>query len=291
MELHEGEHACCEPFDFKAKYIEQWFDKDSVGKPAILDVLECENNDYVTNRTKTFLATPIESSSPGSPIQAAWDNICNTIDEKFSSIHIRKGTIEMFLRREVDCKNPELKIISPGLTAISLPMPRSLGSDSDPKDTSLTIFSGLASVLLPLPRRLESVVETKNDMLPIAHWLSTIQLPLPSALNHVARIRGNITHDVTLAEVCDAECSSSSKEKDQYVYDNDEQLKMGKSNGGGREQIEYKIQDRKGKIECSSTQGGGVEDEKMQKACLPFHDDPTTSGTIMPVATESTMDR
>ncbi len=199
---YEGEHACCES-NFKAKYIEKWFDKESMGKPAILDVLECGNNDYITDRTTPFLSTPIESSSPGSPILAAWDGICNMIDEKFSPRHIRKGTIEMFLRREVDCKNQHLKIITPGLTAISLPIPRSLGSESETKDTALTILPGLAAVHLPLPRRLENVVETKNDILPIAQGLSAFQLPLPSALNHVARIRDDITHHVTLAEVCD----------------------------------------------------------------------------------------
>ncbi len=294
---YEGEYNCFEP-DFKVKHAKKCSVKESMGNPALLDVLEWENDEYAMDMMPNFLSTSIESSGPRSPMLEAWDGICNMFDEKFSPGHIRKGTLEMnstcFLRRVVDCKKHHLKIITPGLTTISLPIPRSLGrSESEIKDDAvLTILPGLAAVTLPLPRRLKNVVKTNKDKLPIAPGLSPFQLLTPNDLNDVARIKDDMTHDVALAEVWDAEYSSSLKEKDQYQYENEQQSKAGKSNEGGRGQTEYKIEDRERKIECSNTQGGDMENEKMQQnACRPFHDGSTISGNIISVTTESRIDR
>ncbi len=272
--------------------------KESMGNPALLDVLEWENDGYAMDMMPKFWSTSIASSSPRNPMLQAWDGIYNIFDEKFSPGHIRKGTLEMnstcSLRRVVDCTNHHLKIITPGLTTISLPIPRSLGrSESEIKDdAALTILPGLATVTVPLPRRLKNVVKTKKGKLSIAPGLSPFQLLFPNDLNDVARIKDDMTHDVALAEVWDAECSSSLKEKDQYQYENEQQSKAGKSNEGGRGQTEYKIEDRERKIECSNTQGGDMENEKMQQnVCRPFHDDSTISGNIMSVTAESKIDR
>ncbi len=195
----------------------------------------------------------------------------------------------------ITCESYSQKVGSslPEQLHISLPIPTSLGrSESEIKDdAALTIFPGLVAVTLPLPRRLENVVKTK-DKYPIEPALPPIQLPFVNDLNAVPGIKIEMAHDVALTEVWDAECSPSLKEKDQYQYGKERQSNARKSNEGGREQTEYKIEDQECIIERSNTQGGGMENEQIQQnECNPFQSDSTISGNTMSVTADIRINR